>query len=174
MPSPVTPDEAVKRVLADRARSLARPLRAERPADLVDVVTFSVADDRYGVEANRVQEVFRLGTIAMLPGAPVTVAGLTSNRGDLLTLLDLRAVLGLAGADRSALTRGLLLEPGRRHVAIAVDAVDSIVTVSRGELSAPTTSAVVPADLVIGITRDALTVVSVEALFRHFDGGVHS
>src|SRR5262245_52157135 len=65
-------EERAARVLAERARSLAR--RAEGEAALhveeLELLHFSLARERYAIEARYVVQVLKLTELTRLPGAP--------------------------------------------------------------------------------------------------------
>lgn len=62
----------------------------------MDVLTFEMKGDPYGVELDDVDEVLHMATCRPLPGAPPFVSGVLNLRGDLLPVVDLTARLGLA------------------------------------------------------------------------------
>ena len=64
------------------------------------ISTFRVDGALYGVDAMRVKEVGRHADLTRVPLAPPTVAGILNLRGDVVTALDLRRLLGLP--DRAA------------------------------------------------------------------------
>lgn len=93
-----------REILEARARALATPVRGAETDEGTGIFTFALAGERFGLPAVQVLGTFRLVDMAVLPGAPPVVAGVTLWRGDLLTVLDLRHVLGLptAGLDDRA------------------------------------------------------------------------
>ncbi len=93
-----SPDNA-KRILEARARVLAaKPAATSDPGPMIEVVTFSLAGERYGLETKYVSEVRRRGALTPMPRALEWVAGITPLRGELLPLFDLHGLLGLKPA----------------------------------------------------------------------------
>lgn len=155
-------DARSRELLEERARVLARPLAPEHPGATLALVTFGLADETYGIEARHVCGVFRLTDLAPLPGAEAALAGLTGWRGDLLTVLDLRVLLGLPAAGLD--DRAWVVAVGRERPAFGLlaGALRDLVTV-RGDQMSP------PRDgdgrrLVRGVTRDAVQVVDIESI----------
>lgn len=69
---------------------------AHRPNDSVQRwVCFRVAGQDYGLPIERVQEVLREAAIEPVPGTTALVLGVINLRGQIVTVLDLRARLGL-------------------------------------------------------------------------------
>lgn len=63
----------------------------------LDVVTFRVADRWLGLPVGAVQEVLPGQRLAHVPLAPRDVAGVLNLRGQIVTVIDVRARLGIAG-----------------------------------------------------------------------------
>jgi len=85
---------AVERVLAERARRLARPLPAPDLPAGDEVVVLEAGGQRYAVEAAAVERVHPLNGVTPLPGLRSPWLGVVSVRGELLPALDLPAYLG--------------------------------------------------------------------------------
>lgn len=67
-------------------------------------LTFGLADELYGLEILRVQEIIGLLPITRVPRMPALVAGVVNLRGRVIPVLDLRLAFGLAGSDREERT----------------------------------------------------------------------
>jgi chemotaxis signal transduction protein len=84
----------VERVLAERARRLARPFEEpERPAG-DEVVVLVAGGERYAVDLVRVERVHPVDAVTPLPGLGPPWRGLVSLRGELLPALDLPSYFG--------------------------------------------------------------------------------
>lgn len=155
-----------RQVLEERARRLARPVDPPPAADTVSVITFGLANETYAVEARYVLQVFRLTGLAPLPGAQTMVSGVTSWRGGLLTVLDLRPALGVSVAALSDLSRVIVMGDQRLAFGILADAVLDLVTVPRAAIRTPPAGVAASRDLLRGVTGDAVLVLDAEALLR--------
>lgn len=154
--SPRDDGAAVRDLLASRARSLAQPLPGATAGEALQLIIFSLGGERYGIELAGVVEVFRITTLSRVPGAGATVFGITAWRGELLTVLDLRRVLGLPASALDDLRVALVLGDRRAPVAVLADAVDGLRTVGPQALSPVPEGLPVRADVVRGITPDAV------------------
>lgn len=97
-PALMPTDPASVQILQERAAMLARPPKPRRVAHGGDAyvrIDFGGAD-RYGIAFPYASEVVAAGDIAPVPGAPRHIAGVVNLRGTLLTVVDLRPLLGLA------------------------------------------------------------------------------
>ena len=96
--------------------------------------TFRLGAGHYGIELSRVQEVLRPLTITRHPLAPPGIAGLTNLRGRIVTVVDLRAVLG-AGAAPDAAAALVVVRSAEGAVALLVDAIGDVRRVGAGGLA---------------------------------------
>jgi purine-binding chemotaxis protein CheW len=158
--------EQVRAVLEERARALARPLRMSAPIDDLEVVTFALANERYAIESRYVFEVFRLEDLSPLPGAKPPVFGVTAWRGELLTILDLRTVLGLPVTALNDLSRVLVLGADRPAFGILADAVQDLVRLPASEVRQLPEGVAAKREYLHGVTADAVLVLDVQQLLR--------
>jgi len=87
--------------------------KANSNDDIVQWVTFKLADETYGINVMQVQEVLRVSEIAPVPGAPHYVLGIINLRGNVVTVIDTRIRLGLATAEVTDSTRIVIIETAR-------------------------------------------------------------
>lgn len=157
-PSP----ERAALLLEERARRLAQPVAATRPAGLIlDLLTFELAGERYGIDTRYVQEVARFGSLTPVPGVPEVVAGIANLRGRILVVFDIRPLFGLAPADATDMARILVCGDGHSDLGLFVDAASGVVRLPAEDLQPhdfPDDRNA--ANLVRGITRDAMVVLA--------------
>ncbi len=125
-----------RRVLADRARAVARPREEPRAAGL-PVVAFRVGGERYAVEVNAVFQVVEASGLSPLPATPPWVLGAVVARTRVVPVLDLRALLGLEGGGMSDLSRIIVLEHEGELFAFAVEDLEGRVDLDKETLSSP-------------------------------------
>ncbi|HYT83049.1 MAG TPA: chemotaxis protein CheW [Gemmatimonadales bacterium] len=158
--------ERTRVLLEERARLLARPPAPPLAADALEAITFALANETYAVESRYVLEVFRLVDLSLLPGAEPPVFGITAWRGELLTILDLRPVLGLSVAALNELSRVIVLGDERATFGILADAVRDLVTLPASEVREPPEGVAAQRTYLRGMTGDAVLVLEVRALLR--------
>lgn len=158
--------EQVRQVLEERARALARPALPPTAGDTLELITFALANEAYAVESRFVQAVLRLAELAPLPGAEPPVFGLTAWRGELLTILDLRRVLGLSVGALNDLSRLIVLGEERPTFGILADAVRELVTLPASEVREPPEGVAAKREYLRGVTVGAVLVLDGEQLLR--------
>lgn len=156
--------DRVREILEERARQLARPLAAAGPVDTLELLTFSLGEERCGVESRFVHAVLRVGAMTPLPGAVPPLAGVTGWRGEVLTLLDLRSVLGMAGGAVEALVHALVLGRERPAFGVLVSELGSVCTVAPADVRPLPEGKGGARDLLAGATGDALLVLRADRL----------
>jgi purine-binding chemotaxis protein CheW len=158
--------ETTRRILEERAQALARPLRAEEPADTLEMVVMALGPERYGVDTKRVREVLVLTDLAPVPGTPAFWSGIVNVRGTLYPVLDLRRYLSLLEGDPLEGSRSVVLVSGAgRTIGIVVDDAPEVRRLPAAAIGPPLAGTPEAApEIVRGVTEDLLTVLDVEAL----------
>ncbi len=95
-------------------------------------ISFSLAGQSYGVDIGRVREVLAETQIEPVPGAPAAVLGVINLRGQIVTVLDLRAWLGREPSSKVA--RVMVLEHAGAMLGLAVDAVSDVLRLSADDI----------------------------------------
>ncbi|HEC16546.1 MAG TPA: chemotaxis protein CheW [Sedimenticola sp.] len=97
-------------------------------------LTFSLADEEYGVDILRVQEIRGWETVTRVPNAPSYVKGVLNLRGSIVPIFDLRERFNLA---RQAYTKDTVVvvlrvtaAGGMRIMGVVVDAVSDVLNAS--------------------------------------------
>ncbi|MES9858223.1 MAG: chemotaxis protein CheW [Sedimenticola sp.] len=105
---------------------------------VVQLVTFLLQDEIYGVNVMQVQEVLRVSDIAPVPGAPSYVLGIINLRGNVVTVIDTRSRFGLVAGEISQSSRIVIIEAEKQVVGILVDSVAEVIDIHISEVeSAP-------------------------------------
>ena len=155
-PSP----EQERRILKTRAQELARePKAAAAAGEMLEVVEFDLASERYAFPLSQVREVSLLRELTPVPCTPAFVLGIINVRGEIRTVIDLKKFFDLPGAGISDLNKIILIQSGDAQLGILADAIRGVHRIPPGELQpALPTLTDVRADYLLGITCDRLVV----------------
>jgi len=130
----------VQRVLDERAAALAKVAEEPTCPDTVGLVLFRLGSEWYGARLDEVREI-RTGMVATrLPRVPEHVVGVTSVRGEIISVTDPARLLGVhSAATRHAgrFESGIIVEAAGRTSALVVDEVGDIVDVSADAMELP-------------------------------------
>src|SRR5690606_14684400 len=132
----------------------------------VPVLVFAVGGQSYAVESRYVVHVFPLRELTRLPGAAPPLFGVTAWRGSLLTLVDLREVLGVAGRPLPDLGRVVVLGGERAEFGVLVDTVHEIATLLEAEIRPLPAGGERERRYVRGLVRDGVQVLDGGELLR--------
>lgn len=89
--------------------------------------TFQLAGNAYGLHVLDVREVLGTHRLTRVPGAPPAVEGLMNLRGLILTVIDLRRMLGLPEREPAAVPQGIVVNGPDGPISVLVDALGDVV-----------------------------------------------
>ncbi len=149
--------------LRQRAEQYAAPPReAKVDDDALTVLAFELGGERYGVDVMLVRGVRSLTKIARVPGIPSFYRGVVNVRGQILTVLDLRAFFDIPAAGGDHMPEELVtVRANDLEIGLLADSVIGVVTVPR--------EAIVPSDNIryaLGVTADRLVLLNIEQMFE--------
>jgi purine-binding chemotaxis protein CheW len=102
--------------------------------EVIQLVTFRLKDETYGINVMQVQEVLRITEIAPVPGAPGYVLGIINLRGNVVTVIDTRTRFGLPTTEMDDASRIVIIESEQQVVGILVDSVAEVVELRHAEI----------------------------------------
>jgi purine-binding chemotaxis protein CheW len=108
----------------------------------VQMISFSVGSERFGVEILVVQEIIMMSNITEIPNSPDFVEGVINLRGNIIPVLDLRKRLRLRGYTRTGDaykpgTRILVVEIEGNVTGFIVDSVAKVLTIPAAKIAPP-------------------------------------
>jgi purine-binding chemotaxis protein CheW len=108
---------------------------AEHP-EAIDHIVFRLGEQRYAVPVGKIVELDRPPTCAVVPNTPAFVLGVTNVRGDILSVIDLRALLGISRVARSEAVRLLTIRSadGEMKTGLIVDSLQGMRSVTESAL----------------------------------------
>lgn len=104
---------------------------------ILQMVTFCLDNETYGINVMDVQEVLRYTEISRVPGAPSYVLGIINLRGKVVTVMDTRQRFGLKSSDVHDDSRIVIIEAGKQVIGILVDSVSEVVYLRQSEIESP-------------------------------------
>ena len=110
---------------------------AECDSSLLQLVTFRIGEEEFGVDILAVQEIIRLMQITPVPRAPVDIAGVINLRGKVIPIIDLRRRFGLAPRGHDKNTRIIVIEINNIIVGFVVDAVSEVLRIPASTVEPP-------------------------------------
>lgn len=122
----------------------------KQDAELIQLVTFSIGDEEFGVDILKVQEIIRTMEITKVPKAPDFVEGVINLRGNVIPIIDLRKRFGLETREHDKHTRIIVIEINKTIVGFIVDSVSEVLRI-------PSDTVEPPPPVVAGIESDYIS-----------------
>jgi len=111
-------------VLRNRAKQLSvKPLKQD-DAKRVEVIVFHLGDEKFGIEAQFVQEVTVISEVTGVPCTPEYVVGITNIRGKIHSVLNLRSFFDAKSGKISKDSMMILTSPDVLEACLLVDLVE--------------------------------------------------
>ncbi|GAU09451.1 chemotaxis protein CheW [Desulfoplanes formicivorans] len=105
--------------------------------ELLQLVTFSIGEEEFGVEILKVQEIIRMLEITRVPKAPDFVEGVINLRGKVIPVIDLRLRFGLQTKGHDKKTRIIVIEINQMIVGFVVDSVSEVLRIPASTIEPP-------------------------------------
>ena len=116
-------------------------------AELLQLVTFNIGKEEFGVDILHVQEINRMTHITKVPNAPHFVEGVINLRGRVIPVIDLRLKLKIEKKEYDKNTRIIVVEVDNKTIGFIVDSVNEVLRI-------PANLTEAPPDMVSGIESE--------------------
>lgn len=117
----------------------------------LEVITFRLDNEEYGIEINLVKEVIKMREITEVPRAPRDILGIISIRGAIVSVMNLRGRLGLPMKDDGE--RILIVRDGAGLLGLLVDSVRHVVRLPSSRVEPAPAINTIDSDVIKGIGR---------------------
>ncbi len=129
------------------------PVQENHRADglgTMQLVSFRLAQEEYGIEITKVQEIILMGEITRVPQTPDYIKGLINLRSTVIPIVDLRLRFGLTQQEQTDETRIMVVNVSGKTIGIIVDAVSEVLRIAHDQIAPPPPT-------VSGLGREYLT-----------------
>lgn len=138
--------------------------------ELIQLVSFNLAQEEYGVDVLKVREIIRMPTITRVPNTPHYVEGVINLRGKVIPIINMRKRFSLADAEYDKQTRIMVMDVGGELMGFIVDAVSEVIRISSSEIqpSPAVVSSSVDQECIAGVINQAerlLVLLELEKMF---------
>ena len=118
--------------------------------ELLQLVSFKIGDEEFGVDILSVQEINRMSQITKVPNTPEFIEGVINLRGRIIPVIDLRVKLGMVRKDHGKNTRIVVVELKGQTIGFIVDEVSEVLRIPKEITEAPP-------EMVGGVNSDYIT-----------------
>jgi purine-binding chemotaxis protein CheW len=106
-------------------------------SDIIQLATFFLHDELFGIDALHVQEILNYQEITSVPLAPEYVKGLINLRGQIVTVIDLRRRLGFEQLEDESAGMNLIVNSNEGLMSLLVDQIGNVRDVNRNQAKPP-------------------------------------
>jgi len=158
--------EEIRRILKSRAKALAREApEKEGGENFIQVVTFLLAFENYAIDSCSVREVYPLKELVPLPGTPPFVLGITSVRGRIISVLDLKKFFDLPEKGLTDQNKVIVVRADFMEFGLLADAILGTRSIPLAEIQPSlATLTGIRSDYLRGVTKDRLVVLDAARL----------
>lgn len=120
----------------------------------MQLVVFKVGREEFGVDVQKVEGVISLVDITRMPRAPEFVEGIINLRGQIIAVIDLANRLGIDSAERTQVTRIVVVEAKEVKVGLIVDSPE-VININREDIEASPvlTSSEIESSFIKGVAK---------------------
>jgi len=149
--------------------SVVQEAAAAQATGSMQLVSFNLADETYGIEITKIREIILVNEITQVPETPHYIKGLINLRSSVIPVIDLRTKFGLSEDNLTSNSRIMVLNVENRTIGIIVDSVSEVLRVTQDQVSpAPPTVACVGNEYITGLVmldHELLILLNVDRLF---------
>lgn len=99
-------------------------------------LTFTLADELYGVDILRVQEIKGYTAVTRIPNTPDYIKGVLNLRGTIVPIVDLRAKFSMGRVESTMFTVIVVVVVRDRVMGLVVDAVSDVLNIEAKDIQA--------------------------------------
>lgn len=100
----------------------------------MQVLTWQIGQQTFGMDLSRCREVASLPGIRRVPHAQPYLAGIANLRGEVVTVIDLRVLLGYEGTSTSKADTIVRLRHDRHNLSILADSISDVIELNESSI----------------------------------------
>jgi purine-binding chemotaxis protein CheW len=104
---------------------------------LLQLVTFAIGEEEFGIDILKVQEIIRIMDITKVPSSPAHVEGVINLRGKVIPVIDLRCRFNMESRVHDRQTRIIVIDLHGAIVGFVVDAVSEVLRLQSDTVEPP-------------------------------------
>ena len=145
-------------------------------AQTLEFFTFTLGQEEYGIDIQKVQELRGYDTVTRIANAPAHIKGVVNLRGIIVPIIDMRIKFNLGTPSYDQFTVVIILSLANRIMGMVVDGVSDVITLSPEQIKpAPEMGAVLDTQYLTGLgtlEQRMLILVDIDKLMSSADMGL--
>ena len=123
----------------------------ESHGELIQLVSFNLDQEEYGVDVLKVREIIRMPIVTRVPNTPHYVDGVINLRGKVIPIISMRKKFGLMETENDKQTRIMVMDVDGELMGFIVDAMSEVIRISSSEIQPS------PAVVASGIDQECIS-----------------
>jgi purine-binding chemotaxis protein CheW len=122
-----------------KGRVIEDKIDEDKTDDVIEILTFSLLKEEYAFRISQLEEIRRYQRITLVPKMPNYVLGITSLRGKVIPVIDLKTKLSLKDKPTGIDQRGkiLIIKGPKGPIGVAVDKIIGVIRIAKNEILPP-------------------------------------
>ncbi len=131
--------EDIKKEAKAKTPQVVEKLVPEKTDEIIEILTFSLLKQEFAFRISQLDEILRYQRTTKVPNVPIYVLGLTSLRGKVIPVIDLKVKLSLIDKPPAEKHKGkvLIVKGPKGPIGVAVDKIIGVVRISKAEILPP-------------------------------------
>ena len=156
----------IQDILKRRAAEIAKePLQKKEASVLLELVSFVLGPETYGIESSFIREVYPLKDFTSLPGVPPYILGIINVRGQILAVVNLKKFFNLPEKGIGELNKVIILHDEQIEFGVLADVVQGKQTIQIDEIKAvPESVSGIGSEYVKGVTNNNIIILNTEKI----------
>lgn len=121
--------------------------------DLLQLVSFHIGGEEFGLDILRVQEIIRVQQLTRVPNSPEFMDGVINLRGKVIPVISLRKIFGLGELAHDKQTRIVVVEVNGTVLGFIVDSVSEVLRIPAKTVEPPPRLKKVAREYVSGVGK---------------------
>ncbi|WP_075355727.1 chemotaxis protein CheW [Desulfovibrio sp. DV] len=110
---------------------------AKQENELLQLVTFGIGEEEYGIDILEVQEIIRIMDITKIPNSPPHVEGVITLRGKVIPVIGLRCRFNMESRPHDSQTRIIVVDIRGIIIGFLVDGVSEVLRIQSNTVEPP-------------------------------------
>ena len=133
--------------------SVSRPDQHSGAQELLQLVSFKIGNEEFGLDILRVQEIIRVQELTRVPNSPDFMDGVINLRGKVIPIIALRKRFGLEQQAHDKQTRIVVLEVQNMVLGFIVDSVSEVLRIPTTTVAPPPRLGKIEREFVSGVGK---------------------
>lgn len=123
----------------NKTREVGEKVETEKSEEVIEMLTFRLLKEEFAFRISQLEEILKYQRITLVPKTPNYVLGITSLRGTVIPVIDLKQKLSLTdtAADVDRKGKILIIKGHKGPIGITVDKVIGVVRIAKSEILPP-------------------------------------